>query len=576
MDDDESLEALTRTLCADQRHRWLNGDKRPVEAYLAEYSQLVEHTDSLLTLICNELALCDQFGNKPSEAELIARFPQCATELRQQLAVNAGVSPAFPTLDWLGGATGKKPVASIHVNTPRRFGGYELERQISAGGMGVVYQATKTELGGRIVAIKLIQPNLLLEPRAVDRFRAEAVAASRLNHPGVVSIFHYGEHQGQHFIEMEYVEGKNLAEVVANGKLAPEKAARVVREIADALQYAHEQGIVHRDIKPGNILMAHDGRLKIADFGLAKMLEADGHLTESDARIGTLDYMSPEQAQSRHQETGSRSDIYSLGGVLYCLLTGYPPVERGNQQEKLKQIIEDRPQPPEKLNPKIPSDLNTICLKCLEKLPEDRYATAAELRDDLDRFLHDQQILARPTSALQRVLRTCRPPRFGPEFKGWEVYAFGAALVMLVSSAVTAFAPRPGSFIFYAGLAPLFFFLVVRGVKRQATLERQLLMALVINVALSQIMNYLVFNRLIPSYGNNVWSPASVINCAVFIMLGVIFRTRYFFWVAGYFLAVGLLLAALPFEGACIGYGIAWALFLAYMGYRFTRIEGAC
>jgi WD40 repeat protein/tRNA A-37 threonylcarbamoyl transferase component Bud32 len=290
--------------------------------------------------------------------------------------------------------------------TIRYFGDYELEAEIAHGGMGVVYRARQVSLD-RTVALKMILAGQLASTAEVRRFRTEAEAAAQLDHPGIVPIFEVGEHQGRHYFSMGYIPGQSLAHAIAGGPLPQSRAAEILREVAEAVAYAHSRGVVHRDLKPGNILLDAQGRPHVTDFGLAKRTEVDSSLTQSGVIMGTPSYMSPEQAEARHDRIGPSTDIYSLGATLYCLLTGSPPFQAPSMADTLRQVAEREPVPPRQLNPEIALDLETICLKCLEKPIARRYASAADLTADLGRWLEGRPILARPVGPAERAWRWC-------------------------------------------------------------------------------------------------------------------------------------------------------------------------
>jgi serine/threonine-protein kinase len=303
-----------------------------------------------------------------------------------------------------------------HVPTPTTvpgptlgyFGGYELLEKIAQGGMGVVYRARQTSLN-RVVALKMILAGQLASEVQVQRFRHEAELAAALRHPNIVAIHEVGEHYGQHYFSMEYVEGRSLADLAQEGPLPPRRAATYVRTIAEAIQYAHERGTLHRDLKPSNVLIDRTDRPRITDFGLAKRVDAADNLTVTGAVMGTPSYMSPEQASgSRHRQVGPASDVYSLGAILYELLVGRPPFEAEGRLDIMLQVIEVEPTPPRKLQRGVPRDLETICLKCMAKNPEKRYSSAGELAADLDRWLDGEAILARSPGPIGRALRWAR------------------------------------------------------------------------------------------------------------------------------------------------------------------------
>ncbi len=292
-------------------------------------------------------------------------------------------------------------------NAGRTFGGFTLIRKLAHGGMGVVYLARQESLR-RTVALKMILAGDHANESEIRRFHQEAEAAAQLDHPGIVPIYEVGEHQGLHYFSMAYVPGGTLADRARNGPLPPNQAAELVRRIAEAVDYAHHRGIIHRDLKPANILMDAGEQPKVTDFGLAKQITGLSHLTQTGEVIGTPSYMAPEQAQGRAEMVGPPSDVYSLGAVLYCLLVGRPPFQAATVLDTLKQVTESEPVSPRQLNPAVGRDLETICLKCLQKEPARRYVSALALGDDLGRFLAREPILARPVGRIEHLWRWYR------------------------------------------------------------------------------------------------------------------------------------------------------------------------
>lgn len=287
------------------------------------------------------------------------------------------------------------------------FGKYELLGEIGRGGMGVVFKARQKDLD-RTVALKMIQASHLASREQVRRFLAEARAAARLQHPHIVRIFEAGQLHDQHYFAMEYVAGASLAERLKEGPLPADDAARCVSAVAQAVDHLHRQGIVHRDLKPSNILLDGNGRPYVTDFGLAKMFGPDSATTHSGAIMGTPSYMSPEQAAGKTSQVGPLSDVYSLGGILYELLTGRPAFREDTPLDTLVQVLEAEPPPPRRLNPAIPRALESICLRCLERSPEQRYPSAAALAEDLDRYLAGEEVEGLPSGVSRRLLRWAR------------------------------------------------------------------------------------------------------------------------------------------------------------------------
>jgi WD40 repeat protein/tRNA A-37 threonylcarbamoyl transferase component Bud32 len=310
------------------------------------------------------------------------------------------------------------------------FGDYELLRKVAQGGMGVVFQARHKTLNRR-VALKMILAGRLATVAAVQRFRAEAEAAAQLDHPGIVPIYEVGEHAGQHYFAMGFVEGDSLAAKVKDGPLPPREAAGMIEQVARAVDYAHGRGIIHRDLKPANVLLDHEGQPKITDFGLARRVASESHLTVSGQVVGTPSYMPPEQAAGKSDPIGPAADVYALGATLYCLLTGRPPFQAASVLETLRQVLEQEPVPPRQLNAAVPRDLETICLKCLQKEPAQRYPSAEALAADLAHFLAGEPIQARPVGLSERWWRWCRR---NPVLAGLTA----AVALLLIAAAVSA------------------------------------------------------------------------------------------------------------------------------------------
>ena len=295
------------------------------------------------------------------------------------------------------------------------FGDYQLLEEIARGGMGVVYRAHQRSLQ-RTVAVKMILAGHFAGKEMTQRFRGEAAAAGALQHPNIVAIHDIGMHRGQHFLSMDYVEGQNLAQLVGARPLPAQPAARYVKLIAEAIHYAHGQGILHRDLKPSNVLIdSATDQPRVTDFGLAKRLTSTSDfgfrtsdLTATGQILGSPNFMPPEQAGGSRGRLGRHSDIYGLGAILYYLMTARAPFQAPSLEATVTQVINTEPVSPRLLNPAVPQDLETICLKCLEKEPSRRYQTAQEVADELGRFLKDEPIVARPVSRAERVWRWCR------------------------------------------------------------------------------------------------------------------------------------------------------------------------
>jgi hypothetical protein len=436
-------------LLADQRDRWLRGDRILVESYQASQPTLSSDPERLLDLIYNEIDLRERLGERPGLDEYVRRFPHLELPLRDQFEIHRLLASNTGTVtmaeDRRARAVGVEeatarsgPANGQGPSPPGRGGpgdsrgltppGYEILCELGRGGMGVVYKARHVSLN-RVVALKtiLVGPHASVPQRA--RFRAEAEAAARLQHPNVVQVFDVGEHASCPFLAMEYVAGGSLASRLDGTPVPPRAAATLTRTLADAVHAAHRAGVIHRDLKPANVLIAGDGTPKITDFGLAKRFDAgDGHSATGDI-LGTPSYMSPEQAEGRVSEVSPATDVYALGSILYELLTGRPSFKAATPLETVRQVLAMEPVPLRRLQPDVPRDLETVCLKCLEKAPEKRYPSAEALAEDIRRFLAGAPVLARPGGLPERFARWCR--------RQPALAAAGGLAAVLVASLVT-------------------------------------------------------------------------------------------------------------------------------------------
>jgi WD40 repeat protein/serine/threonine protein kinase len=332
--------------------------------------------------------------------------PKCGRELPanapQGLCTKCLVGAMLDT----GPLAGALRLAAGKSGLPRAFGAYELIEEVARGGMGIVYRARQTQVN-RIVAVKVMAAGLFAAPDFVERFHTEAEAVASLDHPNIVPIYEVGECDGQPYFSMKFVEGGSLAQAISNLKfqISNRGAAVLVAKLARAVHYAHQRGILHRDIKPGNILLDAKAEPHLTDFGLAKLLEKDSTLTRTMAMLGTPSYMSPEQARGEARILTTAVDVYGLGAVFYELLTDQPPFAGGTTMETVRQVLEKEPARPRTRDPSVDRDLETICLKCLEKDPAQRYGSAEGLAEDLERWQRKEPIQARRITRVERLIK---------------------------------------------------------------------------------------------------------------------------------------------------------------------------
>jgi WD40 repeat protein/tRNA A-37 threonylcarbamoyl transferase component Bud32 len=369
-------------------------------------------------------------GKAPDRAELLKQYPDLAGDLvsflRNRDAVERIAEPIKAQAPDLAETIGPGDAAGSRT-TVRYFGDYELMDEIARGGMGVVYKARQVSLN-RIVALKMILAGQLASAADVARLHTEAQAAGNLDHPNIVPIYEVGEHDGQHYFSMKFIEGGSLAAARSAAPTDRRSAAKQVAMVARAVHHAHQRGILHRDLKPGNVLIDAGSQPHVTDFGLAKRVEGDSRMTQSGAILGTPSYMAPEQARSEKVLT-TAVDVYSLGAILYELLTGRPPFRAETQLDTILQVLEREPTAPRSISRDIDRDLETICLKCLAKEAERRYDTAAALADDLERWLRGEPITARPTPWQQRAWKWARRK---PALAGLVVLGIASAAAFVV------------------------------------------------------------------------------------------------------------------------------------------------
>lgn len=342
-----------------------------------------------------------QKAKKASEDELsetAAFFPEHEKSFERETIHERKAQLKEPT---------RPAIQAAEAAAPKQIAAYEIVAELGRGGMGVVYEARDLRLK-RTVALKVILAGGHAGNSELERFQTEAEAVARLKHPNIVQVYETGEQDGRPFIALEYCPGGCLTDRLTGNTPSPQESARLVASIADAMEHSHRAGVIHRDLKPGNVLFDTDGAPKIVDFGLAKKLDEDEGHTRTGMVMGSLGYMSPEQASGKSGQTNHATDIYAIGAILYALLSGQPPFQAASVIETLNLVIQGEVVPIRRLNPACPRDLETICLKCLQKSVGNRYLNAAEIAADLRRFLNGEPILARASTPYEQIVSWMR------------------------------------------------------------------------------------------------------------------------------------------------------------------------
>ena len=383
--------------------------------------------DQRLARLLAELTDAVQRGQAVDLDAVCRQHADLAHELRQLWgAVLVADAAGSHSRNEASGPAQETPSGTLEL--PCRLGGYELLEELGRGGMGVVYRARQLGLD-REVAVKMILRGQLASPPDRERFRAEAEAAARLDHPNIVPVYEVGEAEGRPFFSMKYIAGQTLSQVLAEHPLPAREAARILAAVSRAIHFAHQKGVLHRDLKPSNILIDAEGEPHVTDFGLAKRITEPVSLTKSGAILGTPSYMAPEQAAGARGEVGPASDVYSLGAILYHMLTGRPPFQAATPVDTVLLVLEQDPVPPRVINPKADRDLEMIALRCLQKPADLRYASAESLADDLEAYLHDEPISARSGRFAQVLSRLFRETHHAAVLENWGLLWMWHSLV---------------------------------------------------------------------------------------------------------------------------------------------------
>lgn len=541
--------------------------------------------DELLAELLAELVERSRLSTSPDIAQVAQRHPELADELRQLWATVLITEDVASFAELPAEARGDNPVASLpQLNPPKplqKIGDYELLAEIGRGGMGIVYTARQLSLG-RIVAVKTMVRGQLASASDVVRFKAEAESAARLDHPHIVPIYEVGEHEGQPWFSMKYVAGTTLATRLAEGPLPPREAAALLLPVCRAIAEAHQRGVLHRDLKPANILIDVDGQPHVSDFGLAKRIHAAEsvgdlhHITQSGAIVGTPGYMPPEQAAGQRGTVGPASDVYSLGAILYHALTGRAPFQAASPVDVLLMVLEQEPLPPRLLNPSADRDLEMICLKCLQKPAELRYATAEALADDLAAYLANEPISARSTNLGQLMGRMLRETHHAGVLENWGLLWMWHSLALLVLCLLTNWmklrginTPQPylGLWVFGLGTWIVIFWALRRRAGPITFVERQIAHVWAGSVIASTAL-YVVEMLL----GLPVLALSPVLGLTsgmVFLAKAGILSGTFYLQAAALFLTA-IIMALWPDYGLSV-FGIVSALCFFVPGFKYHR-----
>jgi serine/threonine protein kinase len=540
---------------------------RELEEVLAEYLQDVEAGISV-----DAEALAERY---PAHRSELLEFIAIDQQFRERSQTN---SEAYQRtfLTGVSQSAGSAPAITASL---QKVGEYELLEEIDRGGMGVVFKARHPTLR-RTVAIKMLLAGAFASEEAERRFRREAAAAARLNHPGIVPVYdvgivdHPGPLHGQTWFAMALVEGTDLARRIESELFDSMAAAQLSTRIVEAIHYAHNKGVIHRDLKPANILLDENNNPHITDFGLSRSQDDNETQLTADGQIfGTPGYMSPEQASGRNASVGPETDIYSLGAVMYCMLTGRPPFRANSTVATLQQVVHDAPAPPRLLNRAVHPDLESIILKCLEKNPTDRYATADELKRDLEHFLKGESVSAASINLvgyLGRVLASSRNSEF---LEGWSRALYVVSAVVLVFHVVLQFVPLTPTqaTLINAGKYSLLLGVIWRArdgiLTPQNPVERTIW-----SLWIGYILTY-VATEIMVRIGSgpvlNLYAIMSLVSSVILLVLGGHLWGGCYL-IGGLFAILAVLLTAIP-QLSIVLFGGLWAIVFFLLARRYQK-----
>lgn len=540
---------------------------RELEEVLAEYLQDVEAGISV-----DAEALAERY---PAHRSELLEFIALDQQFRDRSQTNSGAFQRT-VLTGVSQSDGSAPAITM---PPQKVGEYELLEEIDRGGMGVVFKGRHPTLR-RTVAIKMLLAGAFASEEAERRFRREAAAAARLNHPGIVPVYdvgivdHPGPLHGQTWFTMALVEGTDLARRIESELFDSMAAAQLSTRIVDAIHYAHGQGVIHRDLKPANILLDKNSNPHITDFGLSRCYDDNETQLTADGQIfGTPGYMSPEQATGKNQGIGTATDIYSLGAVMYCMLTGRPPFRANSTVATLQQVVHDAPAPPRLLNQAVDPDLESIILKCLEKSSVDRYSTAEELKQDLERFLRGESVNAASINLvgyLGRVLASSRNSEF---LEGWSRALYMVSAVVLIFHLILQFAPLSGTqrTLINAGKYALLLGVIWRA--RQGILTPQNPVERTIwSLWIGYILAYVtaVATALVDDQPEmTLYVTMSLVSSVILLVLGGHLWGGCYL-IGGFFAILALMITAFP-DYSFILFGSLWSMAFFLLGRRYQK-----